>query len=103
MDNFRYDKRVRIFSIIHKIFGKTLKEFSTNDEQFAILQRCSLIFGLDTYTTQEVNLTSRSSVLNLDFYMRNGLIEVTGTDARRLEFSFDCCPNERYASIAYAV
>ena len=50
-----------------------------------------------------MNLTSVSQEVNRDSYEENGEWEIHKTEAKRKEFFFDCCPNERFANVAFTI
>ena len=66
-------------------------------------QACELHFGAWSYHTNKMNLTNPATVINMDSYKSNGEWHMRGTEARRTEFAYLCCPNERYSSIAFVV
>lgn len=66
-------------------------------------QRCKLIFGAWSYHTTKMNLTNIDSVVNLDSYEQNGEWEIQSTEAVRDEFSFDCCPDERFSNVRFTL
>ena len=66
-------------------------------------QVCELIFGAWSYHTSKMNLTSPISKINLDSYKINGEWEIMGTEAKRNEFFYECCPNERFSNVAFSV
>ena len=42
-----------------------------------------------------------SGVINLDSYKLNGEWEIYNTNVMRNEFFYDCCPDERFANVAF--
>jgi hypothetical protein len=66
-------------------------------------QRCKLIFGAWSYHTTKMNLTNMYDKVNKDSYEENGEWEIYETEVKRNEFSFECCPNERFANVAFTI
>lgn len=74
-------------------------------------QQCQLTFGAWSYHTAKMNLTTSGgdsdppdpSSFNLDSYKTNGEWDIISTSASRAEFSYACCPNERFSNVAFAV
>ena len=66
-------------------------------------QRCELTFGAWSYHTSKMNLTNSSEAINLDSYKTNGEWEIYKTEAQRNEFFYECCPNERFANVAFVI
>ena len=66
-------------------------------------QICEMIFGAWSYHTSKMNLTSPISRINLDSYKINGEWEIMGTEAKRNEFFYECCPDERFSNVAFSV
>ena len=44
-----------------------------------------------------------SGLINMDSYKLNGEWEIYSTMVKRNEFFYDCCPNERFANVAFAL
>ena len=66
-------------------------------------QICDLVFGAWSYHTSKMNLTNASAVINMDSYNENGEWEIYNTVVVRNEFFYECCPNERFANVAFKV
>ena len=66
-------------------------------------QECDLIFGAWSYYTTKMNLTTDRSRISLDTYETNGEWEIMTTTARRNEFHFECCPDQRFSNIAFSI
>ncbi len=64
-------------------------------------QRCAIVFGAWSYHTTKMNLTSASDEINLDSYSKNGEWQIVNSVAARDEFSYECCPNEKFSFVAY--
>ena len=50
-----------------------------------------------------MNLTNIADKVNMDSYEENGEWEIYRTEVIRGEFYFDCCPDERFANVAFSV
>ena len=61
------------------------------------------MFGAWSYHTSKMNLTNTSLEINLDSYKLNGEWEISSTSVNRDEFFYECCPNERFAYVAFIV
>lgn len=66
-------------------------------------QICELLFGAWSYHTSKMDLTNASKKINLDSYKMNGEWEIGTTNAKRDEFFYECCPDERFAYVAFEV
>ena len=66
-------------------------------------QRCEMTFGAWSYHTSKMNLSTMTDTVNLDSYNKNGEWEILMTSARRNEFSYECCPNEKFSNVAFTV
>lgn len=66
-------------------------------------QRCALVFGAWSYHTTKMNLTNSSNDINMDSYEKNGEWQIVTTSAERNEFSYECCPNERFSFVAFTL
>jgi hypothetical protein len=66
-------------------------------------QKCALVFGAWSYHTTKMNLTNTSHIVNMDSYEKNGEWEILSTEVVRDEFSYECCPNERFSNVAFFV
>ncbi|CAD5112703.1 DgyrCDS1923 [Dimorphilus gyrociliatus] len=66
-------------------------------------QVCALVFGAWSYHTSKMNLTTSTSVVNLDSYKTNGEWEIFTTSAVRNEFNYECCPNEKFSNVEFKV
>ena len=64
-------------------------------------QSCALVFGAWSYHTTKMNLTNSSSEINMDSYEKNGEWQIVSTAANRDEFSYECCPDERFSFVAF--
>ena len=61
------------------------------------------MFGAWSYHTSKMNLTNVSKKVNMDSYNTNGEWEMLETVVVRKEFNYDCCPNERFANVAFTI
>ena len=50
-----------------------------------------------------MNLTNPDAIVNKDSYEQNGEWEILNTEAKRQEFFFDCCPDEKFANIRFTL
>ena len=66
-------------------------------------QHCQLTFGAWSYHTAKMNLTTSTDTVNLDSYKKNGEWEILTTSAHRNEFSYECCPKERFSNVAFTI
>lgn len=66
-------------------------------------QVCALVFGAWSYHTSKMNLTTSTSVVNLDSYKTNGEWEIFSTYAVRNEFNYECCPHEKFSNVEFKV
>ena len=61
------------------------------------------MFGAWSYHTSKMNLTNSGSKVNMDSYKKNGEWEIFHTHVHRDEFSYACCPNQKYSNVAYSI
>ena len=66
-------------------------------------QNCEMTFGAWSYHTSKMNLTNSSAHVNMDSYKTNGEWEIKETVARREEFAYSCCPDDRFSNVAFVV
>jgi hypothetical protein len=50
-----------------------------------------------------MNLTNMSDTINMDSYNTNGEWQMLETLVVRNEFAYECCPNERFANVAFNI
>ncbi len=66
-------------------------------------QVCDLTFGAWSYYTSKMNLTTNVDQVGLDSYDENGEWEILETRVERNEFSFECCPNQRFSNVKFKI
>ncbi len=66
-------------------------------------QTCKLIFGAWSYQTKKMNLSNIGDVVNTDSFEKNGEWEIFKTKSQRKEFSFACCPKERFSNVEFTL
>ena len=71
-------------------------------------QRCQLTFGAWSYHTNKMNLTvapqsANQESFNLDSYKNNGEWKILSTSAHRQEFSYECCPKEKFSNVVFTL
>jgi hypothetical protein len=50
-----------------------------------------------------MNLTNVTNVVNMDSYNPNGEWKIVGTVGERHEFSYSCCPNEKFSFLSFKI
>ena len=66
-------------------------------------QDCPLVFGAWSYHTNKMNLTNSDTVVNMDSYETNGEWQIVATRVIRDEFSYECCPEDRFSNVAFVI
>ena len=66
-------------------------------------QHCKMQFGAWTYHTVKMNLSNMEVNVNLDSYKENGEWEIAGTEVKRDEFAYECCPDERFSNVEFLI
>ncbi|ESO03736.1 hypothetical protein HELRODRAFT_173437 [Helobdella robusta] len=66
-------------------------------------QMCELKFGAWSYHTDKMNLTLPTTEVNLENYKENGEWEIEGSKAQRSEFSYTCCPGQKFSNTIYTI